>query len=407
MAQKLMQLDIAECRENDGADDFDGEVLDAHVVILNNYIRVHHAISYVELARRVRKLTVLLSVPMEPDREWDADWLGLDVQVQKNWMFTKTWKHSKGFQEQNFIHVPVDTIKQLKRLKPDIVFSYEMGFRTLLSGWFRRWNRSVPLVMVGNMSHWIEQERGLTRRMLRGIVRRAVDFCTYNGPSCKKYLKDLGVKESDLFSIPYCVDPKVVYAGERELRSDDEPHKLLYCGSISPRKGVIEFAGQLQKWCQENPERKVVLQLAGAGNLVDSLLEMSCGNLQVKALGNLDQEALCGAYRDADIGVNPSFADEWGLTTVEALASGIPVLGCTYVQSVETLIEEGVNGWAFKTDDSSGVGRAIEAAMSCSFNELFRMSESCRRSVAHITPEQTAERFCDVVRHALPDSCAR
>ena len=26
---------------------YDGEVLDVHVVILNNYVRVHHAVSYV------------------------------------------------------------------------------------------------------------------------------------------------------------------------------------------------------------------------------------------------------------------------------------------------------------------------------------------------------------------------
>jgi len=83
--------------------DYDGEVLDAHVVILNNYLRVHHAISYVELAKRVRKLTVLLSVPMEPNKDWDAQWMGLDVRMQKNWMFTKKWKHSKGFTEDNYI----------------------------------------------------------------------------------------------------------------------------------------------------------------------------------------------------------------------------------------------------------------------------------------------------------------
>ena len=131
-------------------------------MILNNYLRVHHAVSYVELAKRVRKLTVLLSVPMEPNKDWDAEWMGLDVRMQKNWMFTKKWKHSKGFTEDNYIHVPVDTVKQLKQLKPDIVFSYEMGVRTLLSGWFRRWNRKTPLVMVGNMSQDIEKERRLS-----------------------------------------------------------------------------------------------------------------------------------------------------------------------------------------------------------------------------------------------------
>jgi len=77
----------------------DLKYIDAHVVILNNYIRKHHVDSYRELAKRVRKLTVLLSTPMEPDRDWDPQWDDLDVRVQKNWMFTTSWKHSAGFKE--------------------------------------------------------------------------------------------------------------------------------------------------------------------------------------------------------------------------------------------------------------------------------------------------------------------
>jgi len=240
MANTLLKFDAAasDNASNEiegGTGHYDGEVLDAHVVILNNYLRVHHAVSYVELAKRVRKLTVLLSVPMEPNKDWDAEWMGLDVQMQKNWMFTKKWKHSKGFSEDNYIHVPVDTVKQLKQLKPDIVFSYEMGFRTLLSGWFRRWNRKVPLVMVGNMSFGIEKERRLGRRLLRSAVRRLVDCCTYNGPSCKRYLKSIGIADEQLHHLPYCINPEVVYRGERELVSTDKPRTLLYCGGIVAR----------------------------------------------------------------------------------------------------------------------------------------------------------------------------
>lgn len=69
------------------AEDHGDSCLDVHVVILNNYLRKHHVASYRALAKRVRKLTVLLSVPMESDRAWDADWEDLDVHVQRNWMF--------------------------------------------------------------------------------------------------------------------------------------------------------------------------------------------------------------------------------------------------------------------------------------------------------------------------------
>ena len=380
----------------------DGEVLDAHVVILNNYLRMHHAVSYVELAKRVRKLTVLLSVPMEPNKDWEAEWLGLDVKMQKNWMITKKWKHSKGFTEDAYIHLPVDTVKQLKQLKPDIVFSYEMGLRTLLSGWFRKWNRKVPLVMVGNMSQNIEQERSLSRRLLRSFVRRMVDFCTYNGPSCKRYLKSIGVPENRLHHLPYCVDPEVVYRGKRELIPADKPRKLLYCGGIIARKGVIEFTTSLKKWCQANPQRQVVLQLAGAGDEGERLVEMQGENLTVELLGDLDQAGLRLANQNADICVNPTFADEWGLVPIEALASGIPVLGSFYAQSVEAVIQEGRNGWVFKTDDGASMDKAIEASMACTNQELYEMQEICRESVAHISPTATAESFCKIIRHALP-----
>ena len=371
-------------------------------MILNNYLRVHHAISYVELAKRVRKLTVLLSVPMEPNKDWDAEWFGLDVKMQKNWMFTKKWKHSKGFSEDNYIHVPIDTVKQLKQLKPDIIFSYEMGIRTLLSGWFRKWNRKVPLVMVGNMSQNIEQERSFSRRLLRSLIRRLVDVCTFNGPSCKRYLKSLGLPEERLHHLPYCIDSEVVYQGKRELAAADKPRTLLYCGGIIARKGVSEFTASLKKWCQDNPQREVVLQLAGAGDEAKKIAEMQAGNLTVELLGDLDQAALRLANRDADISVSPTFADEWGLVPIEALASGMPVLGSFYAQSIETVVEEGRNGWVFKTDDETSMYNAIDASMACTNQELYEMQDACRESVAHISPVATAECFCSVIRNALP-----
>ena len=381
---------------------YDGDVLDVHVVILNNYLRVHHAVSYVELAKRVRKLTVLLSVPMEPNKDWDAEWMGLDVRMQKNWMFTKKWKHSKGFTEDNYIHVPVDTVKQLKQLKPDIVFSYEMGVRTLLSGWFRRWNRKTPLVMVGNMSHDIEKERRLSRRLLRNVVRRLVDYCTYNGPSCKRYLKSLGLPNERLHHLPYCIDQNVVYHGKREPIPADKPRTLLYCGGITARKGVIEFAKSLKKWCQANPEREVVFQLAGAGDGAAEVVAEQGGNLKVELLGDLNQDELRIANRDADICVNPSFADEWGLVPVEALASGMPVLGSRYAQSIETVVRDGENGWVFETDDVASMEKAIDASMACTNQQLIAMQDACRQSVAHISPEATAECFYNIIQHALP-----
>jgi len=229
-----------------------------------------------------------------------------------------------------------------------------------------------------------------------------VDYCTYNGPSCKRYLESLGVPEEKLHHLPYCIDPEVVDHEHREVSPTDKPRTLLYSGGIIPRKGVGEFTDALKIWCRANPEREVVLQLAGAGSDAAKIVEMQTENLKIEWLGDLDHATLRQATRDADICVNPTFADEWGLVPIEALASGIPVLGSSYAQSVETIVKDGHNGWTFFTDDEESVAKAIEAAMACSNEQLAEMQDACRQSVAHINPEATAACFANVIRHALP-----
>ena len=376
--------------------------IDAHVVILNNYIRKHHVDSYRELAKRVKKLTVLLSTPMEPDRDWEAQWSDLDVRVQKNLMFTTNWKHSTGFSEPNFIHIPVDTTSQLKRLKPDIVFSYEMGMRTLLSSWFRRFHPSVPLVMVGNMSELIERERGVFRRMLRWMIRRGVDFFTYNGPSCKRYLESLSISEDKLFHLPYCIDTDSVYDGPRAVDHDKaDPTRLLYCGALSQRKGILEFTESLNRWCQLNPQRQVKIEIAGTGKLESEILKLQSSNLEIEMLGNCNAIELRSAYQRANICAFPSFADEWGLVPIEAMASGLPVLGSAFAQSVEAVVQDGINGWIFEPNDDDSMFDGIDRALSCDQKQLAEMGIGARKAVANISAETTAEKFSEIVQSVL------
>ena len=379
----------------------DSKYIDAHVVILVNYVRKHHVDSYREFAKRVRKLTVLLSTPMEPDREWDAQWEDLDVRVQKNWMFTSKWKHPIGFKEANFIHIPIDTNSQLKELKPDIVFSYEMGMRTLLSSWFRRFHPTVPLVMVGNMSEFIERERGVFRRTLRWMIRKGVDYYTYNGPSCKRYLESLSIPGEKLFHLPYCIDTDSVYEGPRKADSESGPVRLLYCGALSQRKGIVEFAEVLNHWCQQHPDRQIELEIAGSGNLESRILAQQRSNLRIVMLGNCDSFQLRDAYQRADICAFPSFADEWGLVPIEAMASGLPVLGSVFAQSVEAVVEDGVNGWAFEPSDRDSMLESISQALDCDPQRLAQMGELARESVAHISAEATARKFSEVVEKVL------
>jgi glycosyltransferase involved in cell wall biosynthesis len=379
-------------QREDSSGEQPAEVLDVHAVILVNYIRIHHVLAFQEFAKRVRKLTVLLSVPMEPDREWDTQWGDLDVQVQKNLMWTSKWRHSSGFAESNFIHFPIDTLARLRKLKPDVVLSYEMGARTMLSSFYRK----APLVMVGNMSEHIEKERGILRRTFRKLICRSVDFFTYNGPSCKRYLNSMGIPDNRLFHFPYCINNATVFDGEKSINSGGKL-KLLYCGAISPRKGIVQFTDSLAKWCSANPSKGVELLIAGSGDLRDKVAAFGNDSLSINFLGNCNTEQLREAYGEADICVFPSLADEWGLVPIEAVASGLPVLGSIHAQSVEACCEESVNGWTFDPNCPDDTLDAIERALTTPRSMIEEMGQKCKESVAHITPHRSGNLLADAV----------
>ena len=378
------------------------EVLDLHVVILINYLRPHHVAALKQFSAGVRKLTILLSVPMELDRDWDAQWDGLDVQVQKNFVWKANWRHPAGFSEINFIHFPVDTPVRLKQLKPDIILSHEMGVRTMLSTIYRRFVHSVPLVMVGNMSDYIESERGIVRRLWRRLIRSGVDYFTYNGPSCKRYLQSIGVSESRMFHFPYCIDEEPVFQGKRKTVGDStgplKNIKLLYCGAISSRKGVVQFASALANWCENNPHQTVEFVIAGTGELQAEVARQAKENFHVKFLGNCNTGQLREAYRKADVCVFPTLADEWGLVPIEAMRSGIPVLGSIFAQSIEACCVEGENGWVFDPTDTRDMLDAIDRALTTNENELLAMGRMARESVQHISAESSARFLLDAVK---------
>jgi glycosyltransferase involved in cell wall biosynthesis len=380
------------------------EVLDLHVVILINYLRVHHVLALREFSRKVRKLTILLSVPMEPDRDWEAQWEGLDVRVQRNFMWTANWRHSTGFSESNFIHFPIDTPWRLRELKPDLILSYEMGARTMLSMIYKTFKRKVPVVMIGNMSEHIESERGILRRMVRKLLSRGVNYFTYNGPSCKRYLRSLGVQEDRLFHFPYCINEATVFKDETKKGNLDQPPeiaKLLYCGSISQRKGIVQFSDALAQWCENNTHQKVELMIAGSGDLKADVAERASHNLHVKFLGNCDVDQLREAYGVADICVFPTLADEWGLVPIEAMASGVPVLGSIFAQSVEACCVDSENSWIFDPTDHEDIMDAIDRALSTTESRIREMGIAAKKAVAHISPENSATHLHEAVEKII------
>ena len=117
----------------------------------------------------------------------------------------------------------------------------------------------------------------------------------------------------------------------RAQGSDDGTVQILSVGSIVPRKGhrdlVAALAGlKAHGWYLDiagSPDRDP----AEAEALRDAITATGLGG-RIKLVGELDDAALARAYGRADLFVLASHYEGFGMAFTEALARGLPVIGC-------------------------------------------------------------------------------
>ncbi len=375
--------------------------LNAHVVLMANFIPPHRLPLYLEFERRVRRLTIVLSTPMEANRAWPAEYGDLDVRVQNTTTFKRPRKHTLGFKDHTYVHIPWDTGKQLKLLKPDLILSWELGFRSLFGSLYKNRVKRVPLMYWCGLSEHTERGKGWHRHLLRKYLIRQADGVVVNGDSGARYLKRLGLAADRLFRIPYTADPQFYQHGSAE-RPAAVVKRLLFVGRQIEVKGLIPFLESLRRWGDRNPRQRVELHLAGSGPLKSAILAFQLPpNVRIELLGESQPARLMQIYANSGIFAFPSLADDWGISVNEALASGLPVLGSIYSQGVQELCVEGETGWRFRTDQADEMDAAMTRALSTPPEQLARMRQRAREKVSSLTPQFAANCLVGAVETVL------
>ena len=137
-----------------------------------------------------------------------------------------------------------------------------------------------------------------------------------------------------------------------------------YSGRLVELKGVQPFLKALAAWASNHRDRKVEFWITGDGPLRAALSTFAGPpNLEIRMLGHVSYDHLPKIYGQCGILAFPSLADEWGMVVIEAMASGMPVLGSIYSQAVEELVSDGETGWTFNPNESQQMGEAISEAL--------------------------------------------
>jgi glycosyltransferase involved in cell wall biosynthesis len=376
--------------------------VNASVVVLINFISPHTLPIFQEFARACQEFHVLVSTPMEPNRNFEREMGSLRVTVQRTFTLQRTWKHEAGgFADTLYVHFPLDTGRLLRKLKPDIILSWELGFRSLASTLYRMRNPSSRLIVCTFMSSHTEQNRGSGRALLRRWLLGRADAVTYNGPECREVLLALGASRHQLFPFGYAAHP-VHTATAPVGRSALRARRLLYVGQLSERKGVRPMIDALIAYATKHARQQVCLTVVGEGPLRETLAALDApGNLQMDLTGNIQTADLPGLIRGHGVLIFPTLADEWGLVVNEALHAGLPVIASCLAQSSNSLIADGVNGWLLDPRAPAEWDRVFQCYFDTDDPALEEMSVNCRQSVAHITPQWMSSCLIEACRQVI------
>lgn len=162
------------------------------------------------------------------------------------------------------------------------------------------------------------------------------------------------------FSVQTDNDKDRLDALKKSLKISNFKHVILSLGRIAPEKSIVSLFEMVVPYLQEHKESCFLI--VGGGPSVKDLEKLRDAyhlNDQIIFTGEVPWSSVPDYYRIADVLVGNSHTETQGLTFIEALASGVPLV-VRYNSCFDGIIKDGVSGTLF-SDESIFVGELDRA----------------------------------------------
>ncbi|HSL42455.1 MAG TPA: glycosyltransferase family 1 protein [Anaerolineales bacterium] len=176
------------------------------------------------------------------------------------------------------------------------------------------------------------------RLFLPALAKRVRKVFTPSEYVKQQVIRQFGIK--NIVVIPNGVDRSIFHPDAEQTRLDLPELYILFVGTLEPRKNLNAL---LQAWKEIKDDFKQTwLIIAGVEGRVFKTVGYSSDIQRVCFLGYVDDKALAGLYANATLFVLPSYEEGFGLTALEAMACGAPVLVSDGGALPETVADAGV-----------------------------------------------------------------
>ena len=172
------------------------------------------------------------------------------------------------------------------------------------------------------------------------------------------------------------------------------PHsRVLFVGRLTTEKHVEVVLQAVAKLVPELPD--ITFDIVGGGDQRRSL-EQWTQKLgltdRVVFHGRVDEDHLRAAYANADVFAIASIAELQSIVTMEAMASGLPVVGADAV-ALPHLVSDGVNGYLFEPGNVDDLADKLRRVLTAPADQYLRMQQASLDGVEMHDIEKTLDTF--------------
>jgi glycosyltransferase involved in cell wall biosynthesis len=218
---------------------------------------------------------------------------------------------------------------------PTVFTNHSSGFLARLHASPRRKRRTTELLQ--HVAHLIGPSQELVE---------AARSLGYTGPATM---------------IPNGVDPERFHAGSSGVRASlgfgEGETVILLARRLVEKNGVTWFARALGL-LQALPFRVVVAGDGAEREAMQAILAENGMLARTIFLGSVTNRDMPALYRAADLSVLPSLAEATSIAGLEAMASGLPLVG-TRVGGIPTIIDDAATGFLVPPRDPDAMAKAL------------------------------------------------
>lgn len=187
------------------------------------------------------------------------------------------------------------------------------------------------------------------------------------------------LRQSDFLNVhvlPHGVDCELFHPKRRstQLRQQwgvtPEQPVALYVGRIAAEKNIPQVISSFRQCQQQHPDLRLVM--VGDGPMRDELEQQ---NPDIVFAGVKTGEALARHYASSDCFVFASLTETFGLVTLEAMASGLPVVAYD-LAAASQFIRNGENGYLAPGEDTDNFTQAFQRLLNLDLSEAGKTARS-------------------------------